>query len=170
MTAPLLVRAVRAGVLSLALGIVASGNVRAQEPSASAIAAARDLLELKGASSMYDLGLVTVLERVKGLFLQTNPGLAKDADAVVAQLRGEYTARVSEFAAEVAKRYAQRFTEQEIKETIAFYKTPLGRKLLVEEPRFSDDLFMRLQQWQDRLSEDVVNRFRAEMKKRGHNL
>jgi hypothetical protein len=38
------------------------------------------------------------------------------------------------------------------------------------EPQVLDETFTYVQQWGQRVSEDVMNRFRAEMKKKGHNL
>jgi hypothetical protein len=66
--------------------------------------------------------------------------------------------------------YAQRFTEQEIKDTLAFYKSPLGKKLLAEEPAFFDQSMAHAQDWANKLSEQVIARMRAEMKKKGHDL
>ena len=72
--------------------------------------------------------------------------------------------------AEAAKFYAQRFTEAELKELVTFYKSPLGKKMVAQEPQALDDTFSYVQQWAPRVGEDVMNRFRAEMKKKGHNL
>ena len=52
----------------------------------------------------------------------------------------------------------------------AFYKSPLGQKMLVQEPLVLDEAFNYVQQWAPRLGEEVMNRFRAEMKKKGHDL
>jgi hypothetical protein len=53
---------------------------------------------------------------------------------------------------------------------VAFYKTPLGRKMVVQEPQALDETFKFVEQWTTRVGEDVMNRYRAEMKKKGHNL
>ena len=71
---------------------------------------------------------------------------------------------------EIARAYASRFTEQELKEILAFYKTPLGKKLIVEEPKGVDDATKRVDEWANKFAEEVLARIRAEMKKKGHNL
>jgi hypothetical protein len=71
---------------------------------------------------------------------------------------------------EIVQLYAQRFSEQELKETIAFYKSAAGKKVLTEEPRILDATYARLQQWAIQFQNEVMVRVRAEMKKRGHNL
>jgi uncharacterized protein len=136
----------------------------------AAIAAAREVVELKGGVQMFDPIIVGVVEQTKVALLQTNPQLSRDLDAVSAQLRNDLAPRRDELVAEAAKFYAARFTEQELKEIVAFLKTPAGRKMVAQEPLALDDTFNYVQQWASRLGEDVMNRFRAEMKKKGHNL
>jgi uncharacterized protein len=86
------------------------------------------------------------------------------------KLRAEYAPRSAEVVNDVAKLYASRFTEQELKDTLAFYKSPLGRKLLVEEPSILDQSMRSAQGWADRLSQEVIGKIRAEMKRRGHEI
>ena len=71
---------------------------------------------------------------------------------------------------EAAKQYASRFSDAELKELVTFFKAPLGQKMLVQEPQVLDSTFGFVQQWGPRVAEEVMNRFRAEMKKKGHNL
>ena len=66
--------------------------------------------------------------------------------------------------------FARKFTEQELKEIIAFFKSSAGKKFLVEEPVTMQEGMARAEAWATRLSEQVMTRFRAEMKKRGHTL
>ncbi len=47
---------------------------------------------------------------------------------------------------------------------------PLGKKLLTEEPAFVERTMTFAQEWAIKLNEEVLQRFRAEMKKRGHSL
>jgi len=159
----------RAALLALAL-VAAAGAAQAQQPSPAALASARELMELKGVKSLVEPVVVGVIEQTKGTILQTNPGLTKDLDEVSAQLRNEYQPRVAEMTNEIVQLYAQRFSEQELKEAIAFYKSAAGKKMLAEEPRILDATYARLQQWAIRFQDEVMTRVRAEMKKRGHNL
>jgi hypothetical protein len=71
---------------------------------------------------------------------------------------------------EAAKFYAARFTEPELKELVTFFSSALGKKMVQQEPLALDETFQFIQQWSQRVGEDVMNRFRAEMKKKGHNL
>ena len=73
------------------------------------------------------------------MFLQTNPKLGKDLNEVAAKLRAEMSApRRPSCSTRRAKLYAAHFTEQELKDMLAFYKSPLGKKMIArgaEDPR-----------------------------------
>jgi hypothetical protein len=180
MIAPTLVR--YATVAALAFGWLA-GPAVAQQPGApapaapapaavspSALAAAKDLLTAKGAINMFDPIIPGMVESTKNTFLPTNPGLFKDLSEVAGKLRTEFTPRRNEIVDEIARLYAQRFSETELKELTAFYKSPLGKKFATEEPVVIDQGLHRAEAWSKKLSEEVLVRFRAEMKKKGHDL
>src|SRR5437588_10203076 len=139
-----------------------AGAALAQQPSAAAVALGRDLVEAKGANQMFEPIIRGVVEQTKGALLQTNPQLAKDLNDVATQLRNEFNPRRAELMNEAAKFYAQRFTEQELKDMLTFYKSPLGKKMIVQEPLVLDEAFNYVQQWAPRVGEEVMNRFRAE--------
>src|SRR5437764_14681083 len=106
------------------------GAVLAQPaPSASAVTTAREVVETKGGGAMFDPVIISVVEQTKGALVQTNPQLSKDLNDVAAQLRTEFAGRRSELIMQAAKLYADRFTEQELKDMLAFYKSPLGKKM-----------------------------------------
>jgi hypothetical protein len=154
---------------ALALACLA-GEVRAQAPTPGAIAAARELVTLKGAAAMFNPLIPGVIESAKNSFLPTNPQLAKPLEEEAVALRKEYAARLNEVVDEVAKVYAQHFTEAELKDYIAFYKTPAGKKLITEEPRVLEDGMKAAQGWATQFSDTVLERFRVDFKKKGLTL
>ena len=147
-----------------------AGAAMAQQPSAGAVAAARELVELKGGAQMFEPVVTGIVEQTKSALVQTNPQLSKDLTDVATQLRTEFSPKRDELMLEAAKRYAQRFSEAELKEMVTFYKTPTGKKMQAQEPLVLDETFNFIRQWGPRVAEDVMNRYRAEMKKKGHNL
>jgi uncharacterized protein len=163
------VRIFRAVVLALA---VAAGGAaaEAQKPSASALATAKELITVKGGTAIYEPIVPGVIEQARRILLQTNPMLSKPMNEVAASLRAEYASRGEELVNEAAKLYALRFSEQELKEVLAFYKTPLGRKIVTQEPAILDESLRSAKTWADRLSEEIIGKFRAEMKKKGHEI
>jgi uncharacterized protein len=162
-------------VVILVLGLVfavrvGGADAQQQQPSATAIATAKELITVKGATALWDPLVPGVIEQAKSVFVQANPTLLKELNEVALKLRAEYAPRSAEVVNDVAKIYASRFTEQELKDTLAFYKSPLGKKLLVEEPSILDQSMRNAQSWADRLSQEVIGKIRNEMKRRGHEI
>lgn len=157
-------------VLTLACLAFAASARAQQPPSAAALATAKELIEIKGALNIFEALVPGVVEQTKNMFLQTNPALSKDLNEVAAQLRAELAPRRVELTDQVALIYAQRFTEQELKSTLLFYKSPLGKKITTEEAGFVDQSLRFAQDWANKLSEEVVGKMRLEMKKKGHDL
>ena len=154
-----------------AIAVLAGGRfATAQESSAAAVAAAKELIELKGATNMFDPVVPGVIETAKNMFLQTNISLSKDLNEVAAQLKKDYAGKRADISTEMARIYAQQFSEKEIRDAVAFYKTPLGKKLIELEPKVLEQSMTNIQNWADRFSEEVIGKFRAEMRKKGHNL
>lgn len=163
-----LVRLAAAGITALLVATAPATQVRAQQPSQNALSLANEILDIKGSMNIFEAIIPGVIEKSKNTMLQVNPNLFKDLNDVANDLRKEYAPKLASLRTEVAKIYASRFTEQELKDTLAFYKSPLGKKILTEEVTFVDRSMSAAQDWAIKLNEEVLVRFRTEMKKKGH--
>ncbi len=152
------------------LSLLSEPGSAQKAPSPQAIATARELLTLKRGDVVFSPIITGVVETVKNVFLPTNPQLSKELNEVALQLRKEYASKQPELLNEVARVYAEHFTEAELKGLVVFYKSPLGQKMVKEEPAIIDESLRRAQTWGDALSGTVMTRFRQEMKKKGHTL
>ena len=148
----------------------AAPQASAPQPSAAAILLAKQIVQIKGVEKMFNPLVDGVVERVKDQFMQTNFMWAKDLNEVAANLKRDYAPRVNELVDATARIYASHFTEAELKDILAFYQSPLGQKMVVEEPKALDESVANAGQFGDNLSEEVINKMRAEMKKRGHDI
>lgn len=160
----------RAGVVAVVLAMPAGLALAQQQPSAAALATAAEIVDIKGASAMFSPVIPGVIEKIKLTFLQTNPNLQRDFDTVANALRAEYAPRQAQIREQLARLYTQHFNEQELKDILTFYKSPLGKKMNQEEPKFVEQSMTFVQDWADKLSDEVLVKFRAEMKKKGHDL
>ena len=156
------------GAAAIAFLALTQGAQAQQQPSAAAVALATQLLEIKGGIGAYDPAIEGVIVHHKGILLQINSNLAKEINDVELLMRQEGAARREELHKEIALGYASAFTEQELKDMIVFYKTPLGKKMIEQEPKAGEDATRRAQIWIDKYAENVMTKMRAEMKKRGH--
>ena len=159
-----------AAVAALLVAFNPGAVVRAQQPSSASMALAKQLIAINGGINIYSPLVPGVIEQAKLLFLQQDPGLQKDLNEVAANLRTEYAPRISEVTDQLAKLYATTFTEQELKEVVAFYQTPAGKKLLVAQPQVAEQSMRFAQDWAKKLSDEIVAKMREQMKKKGHVL
>lgn len=158
-----------AACAALLLSLCSYGQAQ-QKPSAAALETAKEIIAIKGGDSLFNAIIPGVIEQGKAMFEQQNPALNKDLTTVAAKLRTELGPRINEVNGEVARAYAAHFTESELKEMLAFYKSPLGRKMIAEEPKALAQAVNFAQDWAQKFSGEVLEKYRAEMKKLGHNL
>jgi len=160
------------GALILAFGCGMSVAMAQTAPklSANSLSYARELLALKGGAQMFGGMVDGVIETAKNSFLPSNPTLSRPLNEVAVQLRKDFEPKKQELLDEVARAYARRFTEQELRELLAFYKTTLGKKVLTDEALAVEDGFKRAQEWTNEFSDQVLARMRAEMRKKGYEL
>ena len=161
----------RARLAAVAVALVAFGPAaHSQQTSVAAIATAKELVTATKATTIFNPLIAGVVEQAKLLFLQQDPSLAKDLNEIAEKMRADLEPRMSELNDEMAKLYATHFTEQELKAILAFYQSPVGKKVLVEQPTVVDLSMRYAQDWANKLSDQVIAQMRVELKKRGHNL
>src|SRR5258705_12405402 len=114
--------------------------------------------------------IVEVVDRATAQLMQTNPMLSKDLLEIAAKIKRDSAPRVAELLNEVAKMYASRFTEAELKDVLAFYKSAVGQKIIVQEPAILDQSVAFAETWASKFSEEVLGRIRGEMRMKGTNL
>ena len=168
MVANVVGRSARAALLALVLA--ALSPAQAQQPSANAIALAKEIIIVKGGNAIYDPVVPQLVDRARTIFLQANPLFGKDLGEVAAKLQAEFTPRTAELLNDGAKLYASKFTEQELKDVLAFYKSPVGRKVIAQEPVILDQSAANVDEWANKVADEVIAKFRAEMRKRGKEI
>ncbi|WP_407180879.1 DUF2059 domain-containing protein [Bradyrhizobium sp. STM 3562] len=138
--------------------------------SPAAIAAAKEILAMKNASAMYANAVPNIVQQTKDTLLQTNLNYQKDLNEVAVIVAQKLAGREKEIGDGMAQIYANEFTEQELKDLVTFYKSPLGQKLLASEPRAIQFSMSYMNQWAQQFAEIVNGEFRAEMRKRGKQI
>ncbi|MBR1276895.1 DUF2059 domain-containing protein [Bradyrhizobium sp. AUGA SZCCT0283] len=138
--------------------------------SPAALAAAKEILAMKNASAMYANAVPNLVEQTKNVLLQNNLNYQKDLNEVAVIVAKNLAGREKEIGDGMAQVYANEFTEQELKDLVTFYKSPLGQKLLSSEPRAIQFSMSYMNQWAQVFAETINGQFRAEMKKRGKDI
>ncbi len=171
--------------LGLAFGLVVSGvpavaQQKQPAPAASAaplkqgspaaLAAAKEILTLKNASAMYASAVPNLVEQTKNVLLQNNLNYQKDLNEVAVIVAQKLAGREKEIGDGMANIYTNEFSEQELKDLVTFYKSPLGQKLLSAEPRAIQFSMSYMNGWAQNFAETINGEFRAEMRKRGKQI
>ncbi|UGY13561.1 DUF2059 domain-containing protein [Bradyrhizobium septentrionale] len=166
--------------VALSAGLAfAAAPAMAQQPPAppsvkqstpAAIGYAKEILTMKNVQVMYAGAVPGIIEKTKTGLLQQYLNYQKDLDEVAVIVAKAYAGREKEIGDGMAQIYAAEFTEQELKDLVTFYKTPLGQKLLTSEPKAINDSLQYMQQWAQQFGVQVNAQFKAEMKKRGKDI
>jgi len=159
-----------AGIAGPAGAQGAAPAATAHEPSPAAVLLARQILDLKHVQSVFQPLVRGVIIKTRDMYMQTNFMWSKDLNEVAADMEKEYEPRVNELMDDAARIYASHFTEQELKQLLTLYQSPLGQKIVEEEPKALEESMAEAGAWADVFSHDVIEKMREEMKKRGHDM
>jgi hypothetical protein len=176
-----------AACLALALGAAtataAESTPAAPTPAATTPAAATPAAPSAAAlgfaaTIINDIGLKPSLDRVvPGLFAQlrnevlaTRPELKDPLTQAVQTVSPDFIKSEQLILDDLAKFVATHMTEQELKDTAAFYESPTGKKFADTQGALSVYAGRLAGGWRDELSTDILARVHAELKKTGHDF
>jgi uncharacterized protein len=143
-------------------------------PSTEAIQAANDLLAVMSPD--------TIRQMVAGMTNQVWPAIehevrGKRADidqSTLSELRTEFEniqmRYMAGVMADAPKIYAKHFTAGELRDMLAFYKTPTGQKSLKAMPQVMTDIFAMIMPQMQGLQAQIITAFHEVLRKKGINL
>ena len=136
-------------------------------PSPAALSAAREFLVMKNVGAMFAGAVPGVVDQARNALTQQNLNYQKDINEVAVIVAKNFAGRENEIGEGMAQIYANEFSEQELKDLVTFYKTPLGQKLLASEPKAIQMSMGWMREWARDFDVKVIDAFKDEMKKRG---
>lgn len=152
-----------AGMMGLVLAAA-----RAEEPTPAAIAKAKEFMAAAHADKLADQMLTLMEKPLSQLVEQANPGRGKEsADLLREKLFPAMRERMPEFTDLAARIYAKHFTVADLEKLIAFYESPIGRKLVAEQPAMLNEMTAVAQAWGENLAAEVMRKLEPEFHKRG---
>ncbi len=138
--------------------------------SASHVQAAREVLELTGITQTFEQIFNEFRDNTRQLVTTTRPEMLKDMNEVVASLKPEVDKRREDMTLGATEVFARRFTEEDLKEIAAFFRSPVGQRYQSLRNAALEDVFKLLTPWSLQTSNMLFDRFAEEMRKRGHKL
>jgi len=142
----------------------------AKPPTPEHIALARAVLDFTGARKSFDNVVPKLLTDARAVILRTRPTLQSDLDVSVVEVGKRFANADEDLVNKIAIVYAQKFTEEELKQIAAFYQSPVGKKMTAELPNVLGESYRLAQEWSRTLSLALMDALRADMKRKGHDL
>ena len=140
------------------------------EPSPASLALARDVVVGSGIARSFDVIVPQFLDQISTTVTRTRPDLIRDINAVNEQIKPEFDKQAQDMVTSVARLFAQRLNDKQLKDVGDFFKSASGTAYVAAQPLVMNDLVAQMQGFTQRMSSDMMTRVRVEMKKRGHDL
>ena len=150
--------------------LLSASATRAQTPEPDAMAAARSLVTTMKLTDQYKALLPAILFGIKPAVTQDRPELEHDYDAMLPMIADAFTPYYTAMVDGIATVYANNFTVQELREIEAFYRQPIGQKLLEKTPALSQQALAVGQEIGRKAAEDLRHRLTEALRQKGHKL
>ncbi len=139
-------------------------------PSEAHIAMARELVNHIGAERLIQAIVPNMVTRMMTSVTATRPELTNDMKTVMEQVRVEYDKQTGLVLSDAINVFVRAMTEQELRETTTFLRSPAGQKYLDTQGQSVAQISNMLEQWSKQISQSMFEQARAEMKKKGHDI
>jgi hypothetical protein len=142
----------------------------AQTPSPEAMTAARSLVTTMKLSDQYRALLPGVLLGLRPTLTQDRPEIERDFDAMMPMMVEAFAPYYTTMVDNVATIYANNFTVAELREIEAFYRQPVGQKLLDKSQVLAQQSAEVGQDASRKAAEDIRKRLTEALRQKGHKL
>jgi hypothetical protein len=150
--------------------LLSASATRAQTPDPDAKAAARSLVTTMKLADQYKALLPAILLGLKPALTQDRPEIERDYDAMMPMIADTFTPYYTSMVDGIATVYANNFTAAELREIEAFYRQPIGQKMLDKMPAISQQALAVGQEIGRKATEDLRQRLTEALRQKGHKL
>ncbi len=133
-------------------------------------AAARELVASTGLASSFMQVIPSLMGQINSTVTATRPELVAPMKATLDALGPEFGKLPEEMFDRAARIYTAVMTEQECKDALVFFKSPVGQKFVQEQPTIIGNLSPAIQAWSKDMSVKMFQRVREELKKKGFDI
>ena len=157
----------RAALIGWAAIAFAAGPARADEITPEHLQAALDAVLSSKMATNYDNALPAISESVQGQLIRLRPDLYQKISDVVQNVALSLASRRTDLNNDIARVWANTFSEDELKAISAFYRSAAGQKFLDVGPKVAADSVQALKGWSDRVGEEMMEKSREALKQEG---
>ena len=139
----------------------------AAAPSPAAIVAADKILEMIGLKQSIAIVVPGMMQELETNVTRTRPEIRDSLRATLKAIQPEFDQTARQTYIQAESLLASLMSEQDITQVAAFFDSPAGKKYVEVTPVFLQNLSDVTGNWREKLSTDILERARAEMKKKG---
>lgn len=154
----------------LALAALLAAPLPAAAQDAQKTQLARDMLVSMRAADNFDAVIPAVLNALKPALTANDPKAAKDWDEIAPLMAQEFSSMKASLLDDIAAIYAHTFESDELRQFIAFYRSPAGDKLARLTPTLAQETMGAGQKFGQQVAVRVTERMREELRKRGNKI
>jgi uncharacterized protein len=154
----------------LAITAFLSGPVQAQSADPDSKAAARELIATIKLGDQFKAMLPMIFKAFKPAIVQNRPDVDRDFDALVPVMIDKMTGRISELEDSIVDVYANNFSADELRDLIAFYKSPTGQKFLQKTPLVTQQTMAAGQKFGQSAGAEAQKEMIEQLRNKGHTL
>ena len=136
-------------------------------PSPAALAAADTILGVIGLKQSIAIVVPGMMAELEANVTRTRPEIRDSLRATLRAIQPEFDQTAKQTYSKAAALLASQMSEKEITEVAAFFDSPAGKKYVQVTPVFLQKLSDVTGAWREKLSTDILERARQEMKKKG---
>ncbi len=142
----------------------------AQTPSPDAMTAARSLVTTMKLSDQYRALLPGILLGLRPALTQDRPEIERDFNAMIPTIVDAFTPYYNAMVDNIATVYANNFTAGELREIEAFYRQPVGQKLLQKSAALAQQSNQVGQDSSRKAADELRARLTEALRQKGHKL
>jgi uncharacterized protein len=142
----------------------------AQTPSPEAMTTARSLVTTMKVADPYKAMLPATMMGLRRALTQERPEIERDYDAMMPTIENAFKPYYVAIIDDIATVYANNFTVGEMRAMEAFYRQPVGQKLLEKMPAIMQQTNQVGQDASRKAAEDLRTRLTEALRQKGHKL
>jgi hypothetical protein len=155
----------------LVVGAAMAGSATyAQAPDRARLDAAKEMMEVSGASKQFDEAVPLMFDQLARSFAQIAPGKGKEIREVFDQITPRFLQRKHELIDQIAALYAAEMSLDDLNAVIAFYRSQVGLRFASMQPKIMRESMVLGQRWGERLGSELQDEARRELRRRGINM
>lgn len=134
------------------------------------IAVGKEVVVLSGIYRTFNAFVPSIMQQIYNTLTPTRPELRKDLEETLKALMPEYEKRTEEMIEHTAKLFAASMPEADLRAVATFFKSAAGKQYVEMQPRVIDQMVVAVDEWNRKMTEEILSRARVEMKKKGKDM